>query len=137
MILVVPGNIIHSNNVNPDEMAIGMMQNPAWQQLGLPSEAGLLAVKLLLAQLNTKSLTVEPPARSQPIDVQTINMEVDAEIKRKAEEGDDEYTDQPLDEEEKGTRRNDTEGGRQAHHEEESEQRGEKEPKGKVRLGGS
>ena len=28
MILVVPGNIIHSKNVNPDEMATGMMQNP-------------------------------------------------------------------------------------------------------------
>ena len=100
MIPVVPGNIIHSNNVNPDEMATRMLQNPEWQQLGFSCETGILAVKLLLTQLQTKSLTVEPAAPSLPADIQTLNMQADAEAKRKAEEGDDEYTDESLDEEE-------------------------------------
>ena len=66
MVPVAPGNIIHSDNVDPDEIEIGMMQNPAWQQLGLSSEAGLLAVQLLLTQLNRKFLVIEPAAPSQP-----------------------------------------------------------------------
>ena len=96
MVPVLPGNIIQSNNVNREEMAIGLLQNPEWQHLGLSSEAGVLAVKLLLTQLQTKSLSVVPPAPSPAIDVQTVNMEADAEAKRKAEEADDESTDESL-----------------------------------------
>jgi len=103
MIPVVPGNIIRSNNVNPEEMATGMMQNPEWQHLGLSSEAGVLAVKLLLCKLQTKSVSVAPPppAPSPTIDVQTLNMEADAEATRKAGEADDKSTDESLDEDER------------------------------------
>ena len=84
MVPVLQGNIIHSNNVNPEEMANGMLQNPEWKQLGISSEAGMIAVKLLLCQLQTKALTVEPTVQSPPMDVQTLNMQADAEAKRKA-----------------------------------------------------
>ena len=96
MVPVLPGNIIHSNDVNRDEMAILLMQNPEWQHLGLSSEAGILAAKLLLTQLQTKSPSVVPPTQALAADVQTANMEADAEAKRKSEEADDESTDESV-----------------------------------------
>ena len=110
MIPVAPGNIIHSNNVNPDEMAIGMMQNPAWQQLGFSSEAGLLAVQLLLTQLNTKSLLIEAPAPSQPVDLQIVNGQAEAEARRKAED-EEEWTEDDLDEDENNLEESNREEG--------------------------
>ena len=82
-------------------MANGMLQNPEWKQLGISSEAGMIAVKLLLCQLQTKAMTVERAAQSPTMDVQTLNMQADAEAKRKAEEWDNETTDESSDEEKK------------------------------------
>ena len=70
-------------------------------QLGLSSEGGILVVKLLFTQLLAKSLSVVPPAPTPAIDVQTANMEADADTKRKAEEADAEFTHESLDEEAK------------------------------------
>ena len=85
---ILPGSIIHSNNVNHAEMVVAMMQNPEWQNLGLTSEAGATTVKLLLCQLQKVSLEVAPPSLTPAPDAQTLNMEADAEAKRKAEEAD-------------------------------------------------
>ena len=52
------------------------------------------AVKAFLIQMETKALSVGLPAtQAQPTDVQTTNMEADAELKRKAADSDDEWTD--------------------------------------------
>ena len=91
---VVPGNIIHSNDVNQEQMALGLTLSPEWVSMGLSKEAGALAVKVFLTQMQTKALPVGMPApQAQPADVQTTNMEADAELKRKKEETDDEWTD--------------------------------------------
>ena len=96
MVPVVPGDIIHSNDVNREEMAIGLTQNPEWQSLGLSSGTGALAVKLLLTQLQTKALSVALPPQAPAVDVQTANMEADAAAKRKLEEADDEWADESV-----------------------------------------
>ena len=75
-------------------MALGLASSPEWVNMGLSKEAGALAVKVFLTQMQTKALPVGMPApQSQPADVQTTNMEADAELKRKAEGSDDEWTD--------------------------------------------
>ena len=74
-------------------MAIGLTRNPEWQSLGPSSEAGALAVRVLLTQLQTKALSVALPPQAPAVDIQTANMEADAAAKRKLEETDDEWTD--------------------------------------------
>ena len=90
---VVPGDIIHSNDVNQQQMILGLIQSPEWTSMGLPSEAGAIAAKVFLTQLQTKAFPVGKPTQDQPIDVRTANMEADAELKRKAEDSDDDWTD--------------------------------------------
>ena len=83
-----------------------MASSPGYLKLGLTTEQlqgiAALSVENLLCQLQTKSLVVPAPSQTtaQPVDVQTVNMQADAESKRKAEEVDGHLTDESSDEEE-------------------------------------
>ena len=102
---VAPGDILHSNNVNHAELAAGMASSPGFQQLGLTTEQlqgiAALSVESIFGQLKAKSLTVPAPNQvaPRPVDLQTVNMQAEAETKRKAEEVDPD-TDESSDEEE-------------------------------------
>jgi len=82
-----------------------MASSPGFLKLGLTTEQlqgiAALSVENLLCQLKTKSLVVPAPSQTaaQPVDLQTVNMQADAESKRKAEEVDP-MTDESSDEEE-------------------------------------
>ena len=91
LVPVAPGIIIHSNSVNHAELVAAMMQNPEGQNLGVASEAGATMVKLVLCQLQQVSMEVAPPSLAPaPVpDIQSVNMEADAELKRKANDSDD------------------------------------------------
>ena len=102
---VAPGDIIHSNSVNPAELATGMASSPGFLKLGLtPDQMKTIAdlsVESILCQLKAKSLAVPAPqAAVQQVDLQTVNMQAEAETKRKAEEVDGNLTDESSEEEE-------------------------------------
>ena len=105
LIPVAPGNILHPNNVNHAELAAGMVSSPDLQQLGLTPEQmqviADLSVKNVLCQLKAKSLAVPAPEQAavQAEDLQTVNMQAEAETKRKAEDIDN-MTDEDSDDEE-------------------------------------
>ena len=105
LIPVAPGDILHSNNVNHAELAAGMANSPGFLKLGLTPEQlqGIadLSVENILCQLKAKSLAVPAPCQAavQQVDLQTVNMQAEAETKRKAEEADP-MTDESSDEEE-------------------------------------
>ena len=94
LIPVAPGDIIHSNSVNPAELATGMASSPGLLKLGLTPEQlqviADLSVENILCQLKAKSLAVPAPSQAavQQVDLQTVNMQAEAETKRKAEEVD-------------------------------------------------
>ena len=105
LIPVAPGDIIHSNSVNPAELATGMASSPGLLKLGLTPEQmkviADLSVESILCQLKAKSLAVPAPqAAVQQVDLQTVNMQAEAETKRKAEEVDGNLTDESSEEEE-------------------------------------
>jgi len=100
LIPVAPGDIIHSNSVNPAELATGMASSPGLLKLGLTPEQlqviADLSVESILCQLKAKSLAVPAPPQAavQQVDLQTVNMQAEAETKRKAEEVDDGMTEE-------------------------------------------
>ena len=104
MISVAPGSIVHSNHVKPEQMHAAALVDPALKALGgITAEQAAAFVQFSLTYMKSVSLEVAPStdaAPSQPADLQTLNMQADAEIKRKAEDS-DEYTDEELDDEEK------------------------------------
>ena len=105
---VAPGDILHSNNVNHAELAAGMASSPDLQQMGFTKEQmqaiANFSVGNLLCQLKAKSLAVPAPApepaAKQAEDLQTVNMQAEAETKRKAEEVDGSLTDEDSEDEE-------------------------------------
>ena len=109
MVPVMPGNIIHSNDISPDEMALDMMKDPGMVQQRLSNEGALIIVQWALTYLRSKSLKIEDKstpnqqqtsqqvAPSQPADLQTINSQAEAEARRKAED-DEEWTEDDLSE---------------------------------------
>ena len=58
-VLVADGNIVHSNDVNPDEMLQAMMANPMLAAQGL--EANAASVQFMLTHINSKSMVVKAP----------------------------------------------------------------------------
>jgi len=94
LIPVVPGDILHSNNVNPTELATGMVNSPGLMKMGLTQEQmqqiANFSVENILCQLKVKSTTVPAPAPAaeQQLDLQTANMQAESESKRKADEVD-------------------------------------------------
>ena len=95
---VAPGNIIHSNDISPNEVVLEITKDPKMQQQGLSGEGALTSVQWVLSFLQTKSLKIEGntapgqqqnsqrAAPSQPADLQTINSQAEAEARRKAED---------------------------------------------------
>jgi hypothetical protein len=106
VIPVAPGHKIHSNSVSQPEMVSTIMQSPEILKLGLTSEAlGIVAAAMtdnMLRQFQAKSMTVADPSQALALvpDLQTVNMEAEAERKRKVEV-DNESTDESSDEEER------------------------------------
>ena len=74
LIPVAPGNIVHSNDVQPEDMFVEAMKA---QQLAGISEAQAKAfVEWSLTYVQSKSVAVAPQQRP-PIDVQTLNQNKD------------------------------------------------------------
>ena len=82
-----------------------MASSPGFLKLGLtPDQMKVIAdlsVENILCQLKAKSLAVPAPqAAEQQVDLQTVNMQAEAETKRKAEEVNGNLTDESSEDEE-------------------------------------
>ena len=124
----LPGSIIHSNHIKPDIMLQAAMNDPSLLKSGLFSpEQVAMFTKWSLTYINQSSLLV-PENQAAPAasslqttqgkedakaadaakatdtakrDAGNMNMEAEADLKRKAEEADNELTDESTDQDEK------------------------------------